>query len=292
MYKKVISIVKVTLCSMALIGLFTACGNTVNVKNVESTVNNKVIESTTVAESEIATTESEATAETNIVVENKEANEETNVAVESEVVSGEGDTYPNYNGDHAEETLKETEQTYNQYTDIDPTTMYVINTNNMDLSVYRDPNITGGVLMEGGVVESNQEIIIDGKTTYNNTDYYRIAYKEGSMIDYQMIIPSEFVVAEKQEVQQQPTTTPAPEVQQSTQSEQQPSNSGYDPSLGISEEDWNSLFGGGASNGGHTWEPDNSDNYSAHINEKGGFTIIDPDMPDEIRDKVGSLIFH
>ena len=50
-------------------------------------------------------------------------------------------------------------------------------------------------------------------------------------------------------------------------------SSNYDPSLGISESDWNELFGGTTS-GGHTWTPDNANpNYSAGINDKGGFTI-------------------
>lgn len=306
MYRKVIAIVKVTLCSMALIGLLTACGSTTNVEGVESAVKNEVVESITVVESETTTTESEANTEKDVVEESKEVTTETNVAVESKPASVEGDKYPNYNGSHAEETLQETEQTYIQYTDIDPTTMYVINTNNMDLSVYRDPNITGGVLMEGGVVESNQEIIIDGKGTFNNVDYYRIAYKEGSMISFQLIIPAEFITTEQQstpvetipDAPKSETPQTQPEAQQPTENQKPVENEPTTPSTefdGMSEQELQDLLQngpGGATAGGHTWQPDHPDTITIERNENGGFTITGSGLSQEILERSGNQVVH
>ena len=46
-------------------------------------------------------------------------------------------------------------------------------------------------------MEASDEILIDGKGIYEGVEYYRIAYKEGYMLDYQMIIPAEYLTAEK-----------------------------------------------------------------------------------------------
>jgi len=283
---KLFTTILLTASTLAL----TACGNTAPTVSAEETIKNQVVENTTTTESETAVIESVMP-------------ETTETAIESEMASEEEIIDPNYNGTHAEETLQETEQTYIQYTDIEPTTMYVINTNNMDVSTYRDPNITGGVLMQGGVVESNQEIIIDGKATYNNTDYYRIAYKEGSMIDYQLIIPADYLTTEKQTEQapvetEKPVETQKPVEQQPQQPEVQqpevqqpvaePSTPGYDPSCGISEEDWNKLFGGGNSNTNHNWQPNRSEGFT--VDENGNITLGEDSTVD--RDKIGSLTFH
>jgi len=283
---KLFTTILLTASTLAL----TACGNAAPTVSAEETIKNQVVENTTTTESETAVIESVMP-------------ETTETAIESEMASEEEIIDPNYNGTHAEETLQETEQTYIQYTDIEPTTMYVINTNNMDVSTYRDPNITGGVLMQGGVVESNQEIIIDGKATYNNTDYYRIAYKEGSMIDYQLIIPADYLTTEKQTEQapvetEKPVETQKPVEQQPQQPEVQqpevqqpvaePSTPGYDPSCGISEEDWNKLFGGGNSNTNHNWQPNRSEGFT--VDENGNITLGEDSTVD--RDKIGSLTFH
>jgi len=285
---KLFTTILLTASTLAL----TACGNAAPTVSAEETIKNQVVENTTTTESETAVIESVMP-------------ETTETAIESEMASEEEIIDPNYNGSHAEGELKEIEQTYIQYTDIDPTTMYVINTNNMDISTYRDPNITGGVLMQGGVVESNQEIIIDGKGTFNNVDYYRIAYKEGSMISFQLIIPAEFITAEKQETPvetipdapKSETPQTQPEAQQPTENQKPVENEPTTPSTefdGMSEQELQDLLQngpGGATAGGHTWTPDHSDpNYNASINENGGITITGSGAEDP--SKIGSLTFH
>lgn len=281
--------------------ILSGCGKEVEVhNNTETSVANE----TKVEETEQAT-EVNVTSESNVTAQTKEETIETNVVVESETASEDkkDNKNPNYNGTHAEETLQETEQTYIQYTDIDPTTMYVINTNNMDVSTYRDPNITGGVLMQGGVVESNQEIIIDGKGTFNNVDYYRIAYKEGSMISFQLIIPAEFITTEQQstpvetipDAPKSETPQTQPEAQQPTENQKPVENEPTTPSTefdGMSEQELQDLLQngpGGATAGGHTWQPEGS-NPNDHINEKGGFTLSGDGIEDP--SKIGSLTFH
>lgn len=281
---KLFTTILLTASTLAL----TACGNTAPTVSAEETIKNQVVENTTTTESETAVIESVMP-------------ETTETAIESEMASEEEIIDPNYNGSHAEETLQETEQTYIQYTDLEPTTMYVINTNNMDVSTYIDPNITDGALMPQRPLSPNEEVTIDGKATYNNTDYYRIAYKEGSMLDYQLIIPAEYLTTEKQ-TEQAPVETEKPVEQQPQQPEVQqpeqqqpvaePSTPGYDPSCGISEEDWNKLFGGGNSNSNHNWSPDHADGFEAERNENGGFSITLGEDSTVDKDKIGSLTFH
>lgn len=251
--------------------ILSGCGKEVEVhNNTEISVANET-KMEQVEETEQAT-EVNVASESNIIAQTKEETIETNVVVESETASEDkkDNKNPNYNGTHAEGELQETEQTYIQYTDLEPTTMYVINTNNMDVSTYRDPNITGGVLMQGGVVESNQEIIIDGKGTFNNVDYYRIAYKEGSMISFQLIIPAEFITTEQQstpvetipDAPKSETPQTQPEAQQPTENQKPVENEPTTPSTefdGMSEQELQDLLQngpGGATAGGHTWQPD------------------------------------
>ena len=290
MYRKVISMVKVTLCSMALIGLFAACGSTTNVEGVESTVNNEVVESTTVVESEPTTTESEANTETDVVEESKEAITETNVAVESEVALGEGDKDPNFNGAGHEGTLEQTVQSYITYEDIEPTTMYVTKAT----STYHDPNISEGELVVSGLTEPNQEILIDGKATLNGVDYYRIVFQPEMMLNHQIIIPAEFVSDKPQEVevQQQPEVQ-QPEVQQPTQTPppaSEPEIPEWDSSLGVSKEEWDAFFGGSTNTTGqHTWDPGNGSDFKSSVNENGGLDLTGGNLdPSE----VGGLTFH
>lgn len=284
---KLFTTILLTASTLAL----TACGNTAPTVSAEETIKNQVVENTTTTESETAVIESVMP-------------ETTETAIESEMASEEEIIDPNYNGTHAEETLQETEQTYITYTDLDTTTMYVIsNTTGEAYPTYIDPNITDGALMPQRPLSPNEEVTIDGKATYNNTDYYRIAYKEGSMIDYQLIIPSEYITTEKQTEQapvetEKPVETQKPVEQQPQQPEVQqpevqqpvaePSTPGYDPSCGISEEDWNKLFGGGNSNTNHNWQPNRSEGFT--VDENGNITLGEDSTVD--RDKIGSLTFH
>lgn len=248
MYSKVFKKVKVTLCSMALAGLFMACGSTANMENVESLVNNEVVKSTNVAETETTIGESEVNTET-----------------------------------------------YIQYESFEPTIMYVINnTTGERYSTYHDPNVTEGELVASGLVDANQELMIDGKATLNGIDYYRIVFQEAMMLNHQIIIPAELITAKKQDTsviqqseaqqsvdiqqQQQPTETLPPTVE-STIPE-------WNENLGVSKEDWDSFFGGGNTSGQRNWEPDYGE--GTYIDENGNIwpgpgVIEDPS-------KIGSLI--
>ena len=205
---------------------------------------------------------------------------------------------PNYNGSHYEGTLEETIQSYITYEDIEPTTMYVISGNKDEsYAIYNDPNVTEGVLMMGGLLSANEEVTIDGKATMNGVEYYRLAHNDGAMVNFQYIIPAEYVTTEKQEPPiEQPTATQKPvEPQQST--EQQPSTTpeapAYDPSSGVSEEDWNKVFGIGGGGGNINWQPDhNNGNATIEKNDKGGFTINGSGLEQEIIDKSGNQVVH
>lgn len=266
-------------------------------KNIEtSVVNEAKMENVEETKQETKQeTEVEVTSETNVIAQTKEEITEASVAVESETVSEEEIIDPNFNGAGYKGTLEETVQSYITYEDIEPTTMYVISNNTGEqYSTYHDINVTDGELVVSGMAEPNQEIIIDGKGIFNNIEYYRIAFQEAMMLNHQIIIPAECLSAEKQEaqkpVEQQPEVQKPveqqPEVQQPTQQEQ-PSTSDYDPSLGISESDWNELFGGGPSNGGHTWTPDGPSDAVYDDNNRviSGSGAEDPS-------KIGSLTFH
>ena len=267
---KLFTTILLTASTLAL----TACGNTAPTVSAEETIKNQVVENTTTTESETAVIESVMP-------------ETTETAIESEMASEEEIIDPNYNGDHYQGTLQETTQSYITYEDITPTQMYVIpSTKGEAYAIYNDPNATEGALMMGGLVEPNQELTVDGKATYNEVDYYRLAYTEGSMTTIQYIIPAEYLSTEKP-VEQQPTTeTQQPSVETQKPVETQPETTTpeqsttttpevptYDPNCGISEADWNKLYGGGTSGGGINWQPDHSEDYSATVNEKGGLTI-------------------
>ena len=167
--------------------------------------------------------------------------------------------------------------------------MYVISGNKDEsYAIYNDPNATDGSLMMGGMLSANDEITVDGKATYNNTEYYRIAHEEGSMLTIQLIIPAEYVTAEKvvKETQKPVEQQPAVEEPETT-----PEAPAYDPNSGISESDWNKLFGGGSSSSdGMTWDPHaGNSEFNSSVNEKGGLDItggtLDPS-------EVGGLKFH
>ena len=250
----------------------TACGNTATASVAETEKNRVVVENTTTTESETAVIES-------VIPETTE----TDVVAESEVISSESEktTDPNFNGAGHTETLEETVQSYITYEDIDPVTMYVIsNTNGERYSTYHDPNVSEGELYESGLVDANQELLIDGKATYNGVDYYRLAFQPEMMLKHQIIIPADLVVAELQEapadtekpVDTQKPVEQQPEVQQPTDPlpPAEPEVPEWTPDTGVSKEDWDSFFGGGNTTGQHTWQPDYGDGFS--MDENGNIT--------------------
>lgn len=243
----------------------TACGNTATASVAETEKNQVVVENTTTIESETAVIES-------VIPETTE----TDVAVESEVVSSESEktTDPNFNGAGHTETLEETKQTYITYESIEPTTMYVIsNTTGERYSTYHDPNVSEGELYESGLVDANQELLIDGKATYNGVDYYRLAFQPEMMLNHQIIIPADLVTSEPQQqetpadtekpVDTQKPVEQQPEVQQPTDPlpPAEPEVPEWTPDTGVSKEDWDAFFGGGNTTGQHTWNPDYGDSY-------------------------------
>ena len=209
---------------------------------------------------------------------------------------------PNFNGAGHTETLEETKQTYITYESIEPTTMYVIsNTNGERYSTYHDPNVSEGELYESGLVDANQELLIDGKATYNGVDYYRLAFQPEMMLKHQIIIPADLVTSEPQQqevqqqqpevqqpIEQQQPTQQQPEVQQPTDPlpPAEPEVPEWTPDTGVSKEDWDSFFGGGNTTGQHTWQPDNPDDY--YEDENGNIWGSGAEDPS----KIGSLTFH
>ena len=206
---------------------------------------------------------------------------------------------PNYNGSHYEGTLEETIQSYITYEDMEPTVMYVISGNKDEsYAIYNDPNVTEGALMMGGMLSANEEVTVDGKAIMNEVEYYRLAHNDGAMVNFQYIIPAEYVTTEKQVEQPIENQKPA-EPQQSTEqqpTEDQPSTPpeapAYDPSSGVSEEDWNKVFGIGCC-GGISWNPGYGDEVTIEKNENGGLTISgDTGLSQEIIDKSGNQVVH
>ena len=266
--------------------ILSGCGKEVEVHNTETSVASETKVEETKQETE-QETEVNLASESNVTAQTQEETE-TSIVVESKTESKEEVIDPNFNGAGYKGTLQETAQSYITYEDIEPTVMYVISGNKDEsYAIYNDPNVTEGALMMGGLVEPNQELTVDGKATYNEVDYYRLAYTEGSMTTIQYIIPAEYLSTEKP-VEQQPTTeTQQPSVETQKPVETQPETTTpeqsttttpevptYDPNCGISEADWNKLYGGGTSGGGINWQPDNSYEFSAEELEKLGNLIV------------------
>ena len=275
--KKIFATILLTVSTLAL----TACGNSAASASAAETEKNQVVESTTTADMETSIAESSTTENVSTDKQGEISGYDVKDEVEDDLAGFEI-IDPNYNGSHYEGTLEETIQSYITYEDMEPTVMYVISGNKDEsYAIYNDPNVTEGALMMGGLVEPNQELTVDGKATYNEVDYYRLAYTEGSMTTIQYIIPAEYLSTEKP-VEQQPTTEtqqPSVETQPETTTPEQsttttPEVPTYDPNCGISEADWNKLYGGGTSGGGINWQPDNSYEFSAEELEKLGNLIV------------------
>ena len=111
------------------------------------------------------------------------------------------------------------------------------------------------------------------------------------MLDHQIIIPVELVVAEKQE-------TPVVSEQQPQQSteiilpEEEPTIPEWTPDTGVSKEDWDKFFGINASSRQYNWEPDHGEDFTCEINENGGFTITGSGIDPEILEKSGNIIVY
>ena len=266
--------------------ILSGCGKEAEVHNPETSVasetkTEQVEETKQETEQE---TEVNVASESNVTAQTQEETE-TSIVVESETASEEEVIDPNFNGAGYKGTLQETVQSYITYEDIEPTTMYAISAT----STYHDLNVTEGELVVSGLTEANQEIIVDGKGTYDNTDYYRIEFQEAMMLNHHIIIPVECLSAEKQEepvenqqsVEQQPTTQEQPT---ETLPPAEPEVPEWNPDTGVSKEDWDKFFGGGATNGGHTWTPD----YGSGVTFDENGNILDPN--DELID--GVLEFH
>ncbi len=306
---KILATILLTISTLAL----TACGNTVNTASAVETEKNQMVENT-------ITTESESVVEESVTPESADSYKQGEISgyeVKDEVEDDLANfpiIDPNFNGAGHTGTLEETVQSYITYEDIDPVTMYVINnTNGERYSTYHDPNVSEGELYASGLVDANQELIIDGKATYNGTDYYRIAFQSEMMLNHQIIIPADLVTSELQETPavqpevQKPVETQKPVEQQPTQQQpevqQQPTQTPppasennapeWDASLGVSKEDWDAFFGGGNTTGQHTWQPNRSDGATVERNENGGFTVSgDTGLSQETLDKSGNQTVH
>lgn len=335
MYRKVLTIAKVTICNIALAGLFTACGNMVDLEVDAPVGGNEVVESKesiieeteetketevtteseTTSETEVVelTSESELTTETNVVEESKEeaTTEATSELSGFKVVV---DFTPGVNAGYIVSDEKEYEQTYIAYEDMEAVTMYVIAYSDM----YADFNATEGAFRIEGYVYEGDEFKIDGKGAYEGVEYYRVVRTENSFNPYHLIIPAEVLSFEKpvqQETEDTSNKNPAinenggftigsNETSNSNTSNSQASEVqtvsiedlvGKDVYDSLSEEEKRDLERMFNYDGQIRWAEDpNADipGYSCERNENGGFTIIDPNIPPEILEKVGTLIFY
>ncbi len=285
----------------------SACGNSAASASEAETEKNQVVESTITADMETSIAESSTTENVSADKQGEISGYEVKDEVEDDLANF-PIIDPNFNGAGHTGTLEETVQSYITYEDIDPVTMYVINnTNGERYSTYHDPNVSEGELYASGLVDANQELIIDGKATYNGTDYYRIAFQEEMMLNHQIIILADLVTSELQEtpvvqpevqkpVEQQPTQQ-QPEVQQQPTQTPPPASENnapeWDASLGVSKEDWDAFFGGGNTTGQHTWTPDHGSDYHSEKNENGGFTISGGiELTDEEKELLGKLTWE
>lgn len=294
--KNILATILLTVSTLAL----TACGNSAASASAAETEKNQVVESTITADVETSIAESSTTENVSADKQGEISGHEVNTNTEEDDLANFPIIDPNFNGAGHTGTLKETVQSYITYEDIDPVTMYATKAT----PTYHDLNVSEGELVESGLVEPNQEIIVDGKGTYNNIEYYRIEFQEAMMLSHHIIIPAEYLSAEKQEIQkpevQKPVETQKPveqqpevqQPQQPTQQPQQPQQSTdnstvtigsdtfeWDESLGVSKEDWDAFFGSGHNTTGQrTWQPDGNDNMT--IDENGN--IWDPDLIDGV----------
>jgi len=214
MYRKVLTIAKVTLCSMALTGLLTGCGNMVDLEVDAPVGGNEVVESKesiieeteetketevtteseTTSETEVVelTSESELTTETNVVEESKEepTADATTESYDFKIVN---DDTPGVNAGYIVSDAKEYEQTYITYEDMEPVIMYVTGYSDM----YADFNATEGAFRMEGCVDVGEELNIDGKGTYEEVEYYRVVRPENSFNPYNLIVPAEALSFDK-----------------------------------------------------------------------------------------------
>ena len=321
MKKKVMDVVKVTLGNLVLVGLLCGCGNMADL-DVPEKESSAVVESTIINESEAFETEhveetnsnetevmieeeNNATAEAIVEAENKAAaevveteneeeteNEATTESIEYIIIT---DDTPGVNGATVAAVAKEYEQKYIKYEDMDPTTMYAIRYSEM----YPDLNASEGVLRMDGCVFVGDEVIIDGKGTYDGVEYYRIKRPENCFNPYSSILPADALSLEKpipQAAVEQaaPTTvmTASAPAQEKVNIEELV---GADVYASLSEEEKRDLDKIFNYDGQIPWAKDpNADipGFSCERNENGGFTIYDPNLTPEQLERIGRLIFY
>ena len=312
MYRKTRNFVKVTVGSLVLVGLLSGCGNMVDLEVAEK-ADSEVVESTMLETSETTVAEVEATTENNVVEKGEEVPEtkesadvveekaasETTITAESEA-SSEATTDRNltivFNGGSYSAEEKEYEEIYITYEDMEPTLMYAIRYT----EVYPDLNASEGVLRMDGCMFEGDEITIDGKGTFDGVEYYRIKRPENCFNPYHSIVPADALSLEKP-VKQQAAAVQSVETTQIAEAAplQEKVNVeelvGADVYASLSEEDKRNLETIFNYDGQVRWcEDPNKDipGYSCVRNEKGGFTIIDPTIPPEILEKIGTLIIY
>ena len=321
MKKKVMDVVKVTLGNLVLVGLLCGCGNMADL-DVPEKESSAVVENIIINESEAFETEhveETNSNETEVMIEEEnnttaEAMVETEDETAAEVVETENeeeteneattesieyiiitDDTPGVNGATVAAVAKEYEQKYIKYEDMAPTTMYAIRYSEM----YPDLNASEGVLRMDGCVFVGDEVIIDGKGTYDGVEYYRIKRPENCFNPYSSILPADALSLEKpipQAAVEQaaPTTvmTASAPAQEKVNIEELV---GADVYASLSEEEKRDLDKIFNYDGQIPWAKDpNADipGFSCERNENGGFTIYDPNLTPEQLERIGRLIFY
>ena len=142
--------------------------------------------------------ESENKETTEIIVETED--EATTESIEYIIIT---DDTPGINGATVAAVAKEYEQKYIKYEDMAPTTMYAIRYSEM----YPDLNASEGVLRMDGCVFVGDEVIIDGKGTYDGVEYYRIKRPEICFNPYSSILPADALSPEKPHIEEEDEVT-------------------------------------------------------------------------------------
>ena len=328
MKKKVMDVVKVTLGNLVLVGLLCGCGNMVDL-DVPDKESSAVVESIIINESEAFETEhveetnsnetevmieeeNNATAEAIVEAENKAAAEvvvETENEEETEIIAETEDEAttesieyiiitddtPGVNGATVAAVAKEYEQKYIKYEDMAPTTMYAIRYSEM----YPDLNASEGVLRMDGCVFVGDEVIIDGKGTYDGVEYYRIKRPEICFNPYSSILPADALSLEKPipqaAVEQAAPTTVMIASAPAEEKVNIEELVGADVYASLTEEEKRDLDKIFNYDGQIPWAKDpNADipGFSCERNENGGFTIHDPNLTPEQLERIGRLIIY
>lgn len=282
MKSKVMNVVKVILGNLVLIVLLSGCGNIVDL-DAPGKVNSEVVESIII----------EAVVE-NIAEAESEAATETNVEAESEVTTGSNLSIV-VNSASLTTEAKEYEEIYIIYEDIEPVTMYAVTYS----EIYPDLNASEGVLRMDGCVDVGDEVIIDGKGTFNDVEYYRIKRPDNCFNPYSSIIPADALSLEKPvqqlSVEETVETTIIVAAAPAEENISIEELVGADVYASLSEEDKKNLAMIFNYDGQIDWAEDPNAHipgFSCERNENGGFTIIDPNLTPEQLERIGRLIVY